>query len=210
MKQETLTRAFEVIMQIYDNSMYDSDTDLFRIKDVANAFVGGQLQSKEWLVDEVLKFRDSENLHSGYSFFIIGGWYGVLAQMFKERDESFITVSVDMDPICEKIGYQLFPNVIFKTDEAHEVLIDTQQDHSWMINTSCEHMEQEDLDLLTGNKAEHTYVCMQSNNMFHEPSHINCHETLEDFANSLMINEILEKFEIDMGNGYKRFMVIGR
>lgn len=209
MKTETLIKAMDHIVDIYDMSKYDSEVDLYRIRDVANSFVTDQISSKEWLVDEVMKFREDFKLY-GYSFLIAGGWYGLLGHLFKERNEDFVIVSVDMDPVCETIGNRLFPDINFVTDDIYDVIRETRMDHSWLINTSCEHMEQDDIDFLLQSKAEHTFVCLQSNNMFNEASHINCHETLDDFAKSLNLKDIFRSFEMDLGSGYKRFMVIGK
>lgn len=209
MKTETLINAMNRIVDIYDMSKYDSEIDLYRIRDIANSFVSDQISSKEWLVNEVMKFREEANLY-GFSFLIAGGWYGLLGHLFKERNNDFVVVSVDMDPMCETLGFMLFPGINFITDDIYDVIHETRMDHSWLINTSCEHMEQDDIDFLLQAKAEHTFVCLQSNNMFNEASHINCHKTLEDFVKSLDLKHIFKSFEMDLHSGYKRFMVIGK
>ena len=53
-------------------------------------------------------------------------------------------------------------------------------------------------------------MCLQSNNYYEINSHINCHNTLEDFIKSLPLENILYAGEKRHKDEYDRFMVIGK
>ncbi|MBZ0216578.1 MAG: hypothetical protein K8F25_08500, partial [Fimbriimonadaceae bacterium] len=76
-----------------------------------------------------------------------------------------------------------------------------------IINTSCEHIADLAgwLDLIPAG----TPLLMQSNNMFDEPSHINCVENEDAFEAQANLAEILFKGALPLKK-YTRFMLIGR
>ena len=76
-----------------------------------------------------------------------------------------------------------------------------------VICSSCEHME----DFFSYRKCYkgNPFVCLQSNNYFELPEHINCVENVNELIEKNKLKKIWYKGEKDFGN-YKRFMVIGQ
>jgi hypothetical protein len=78
-----------------------------------------------------------------------------------------------------------------------------------IINTSCEHMEQEDLLSIIEKKQRQTWVAFQTNNYKDLNSHINCWPTAQLFAESLGL-EYVAAVETLQLKDFNRFMVIGK
>lgn len=206
-----LNRTLKLIEEIYDESMYGQD-DLFRIKDLVHSVDQKQWDSKQWLVDE---FAKQYGEYSDGSLYIIGGWYGLLANLLREKfpQESMNIKSIDMDSMAEYYGHKLFydKNISFDTYDITEK--DETEKHNSIICTSCEHIDREDLLDLISKKKEKDWVVLQSNNYFEHVSHINCSESLYDFVEyvkpHLKMQWIAYAGELDLGD-FKRFMIIGK
>ena len=65
--------ALELIKNIYLESKYNPDVDLYRSFDILNSINENQFNSKEWLVDTLIKYVDKENIKR---VLIGGSWYG--------------------------------------------------------------------------------------------------------------------------------------
>ena len=98
---------------------------------------------------------------------ILGGWYGLTASKLPSSQ------SIDIDPNCEKYGKIIYPNVDFITECAFTYMA-SKPKYDMIINTSCEHMPQPELDFLFINKRKNSMVAFQSNNYFDGRDHINC------------------------------------
>ena len=78
-----------------------------------------------------------------------------------------------------------------------------------VICTSCEHLEQDTIYSTIDKLETHTLVVLQSNNYKEIGQHINCVDSVEDFANQYVSKlRNIKFFEKDFVK-YKRFMVIG-
>ena len=104
-----------------------------------DCFWPSQLQSKKWIIDNLLKEAYWRG-HMG-DIVIFGGWYGVLAQLLQQQfDGKYI--SVDNDPSCEEVFNKIntSKNIVFKHgcmseyDYIDSVFLDM------VINTSTEHV----------------------------------------------------------------------
>jgi hypothetical protein len=75
-----------------------------------------------------------------------------------------------------------------------------------IVNTSCEHIENFTswYDKIPNGKI----VILQTNNYFDIDEHINCSESLSDFANNTPMTTVLYSDELILPK-YKRFMRIG-
>ena len=72
-------------------------------------------------------------------------------------------------------------------------------------------MEQDDIDLMMGLKPDYTMVCFQGNNYDEIQSHINTHNSLDEFVESFNLSEIFFKKAMPSPDGkYERYMVIGK
>lgn len=176
-----------------------------------------QLESKVWLVDELTKIlfeRDSLKIQ------LYGGWVGVaISALLHHRLDIEYIENVDIDPkaIAMFRKYMLFKGHKF-WDRCHDVTRRGPRDHEidLVINTSSEHMP--NMKELVGFRKlkderyrKDTLFAIQSNNMFHLEEHINCVNSADELFEKSGLHEkgILYSGEIEMRNGYKRFMVIG-
>lgn len=170
-----------------------------------DAFWSGQLKSKEWLIDNI-------SLHLGFdtTIDIHGGWVGVLASMlFQTYPYLGLIRSIDIDPECESIATNMN-----KLEEMQQRFLaitgnmcDVESNADVIINTSCEHITQEQYDTWLDKLPKESLIVLQSNN-FDIPEHIRIVNNIEDFKNQSKLNQIYFEGELDLPK-YKRFMVIG-
>ena len=72
-------------------------------------------------------------------------------------------------------------------------------------------MEQDDIDLMLGLKPDYTAVCFQGNNYHEIQSHINTHNSLDEFVDSFNLSTVFVKKALPSPDGkYERYMVIGK
>ena len=132
--QQPLSNALSLIENIYDDSMYGAG-DMFRIKDVIHSLSSNQVRSKEWLAYEFKK----QYFYPSGKILIIGGWYGLLAYMLRQRfpGKEMNIVSIDKDPMCETIAWKLFPDMDaqFITTDVFDFDL---SEYSAIISTSVE------------------------------------------------------------------------
>ena len=206
MNSEILYRALKLSEEVYDESMYGID-DLYRIKDIIHSVDRNHWEGKKWLVEH---FRNIYKYESGH-FYVTGGWYGMMAYQLRQMwlDNAMNITSADMDPMCEYYAWKLFPesDISFETTNINED-IDFSK-FSAIINTSCEHMEQEDLVSIIERKNPNTWICFQTNDFDDLNSHINCFDTSGEFERSLNLDTVKYSGTIALG-GFNRHMVIGR
>lgn len=184
----------------------------------------GQFSSKLWLADE-LRVHIT-NKHDGIQ--IIGGWYGLMAHILADNGWPNEIKNYDLDPMCEEYGHMFkqYDNIYFSTANGLDVY---NKDHRGFnkynnplggeitntsskitICTACEHIDQEDLLDALEKKHPDQIVALQSNNYFEIDSHINCHDSVEHFIDTLPLKEILYSGSKSWRNEYDRFMVIGK
>jgi len=82
-------------------------------------------------------------------------------------------------------------------------------DQPIVICTSCEHLDQNTIYDTISKLEPHTLVVLQSNNYSEIGEHINCVDTVENFANQYVSKLRNIKFYEKDFLKYKRFMVIG-
>lgn len=212
-KEHLYKNALRTIEHIYTDSKYNPDTDLYRSFDILNSVNDAQLHSKEWLVENLLPFLEDYELSD---VIIMGSWYGITGMILKNHlDKSVKVHNVDSDPKCEEFshflmhGNERYENVWPITDDAINYFLDKKNTFQLIINTSCEHMEPNDIRLVLNSKPIETLVCFQSNNYHDEPEHINTHDSLDSFVESLDLIRVFYKGEMSPSEEYTRYMVIG-
>jgi hypothetical protein len=206
LESKILYRALKLAEEVYDESMYGVD-DLYRIKDIVHSVDKNHWESKKWLADKLFELYG----HDAGKFYIAGGWYGMMAYQLRQKwpGEQMNIVSADCDPMCEEYAWELFGeyDIDFRTLDVNE-----EQDlsqYSAIINTSCEHMEQEDLLSIIERKDRQAWVAFQTNNYVDLNSHINCWPTAQLFAKSLKLNWVASVETLQLKD-FNRFMVIGK
>ena len=169
-----------------------------------DAFWSGQLNSKEWLITNLRK-----HVNKFVSIDIHGGWVGVLASMLFQSDIYIKNIrSVDIDPICEPIA-----NMMNKKEEmagkfraVTEDMCDIRSDADVVINTSCEHITQDQYDLWLSGIPHNSLLVLQSNN-YDIPEHVRIATDIEEFKQQSHI-KVLWSGELELPL-YNRFMIIG-
>lgn len=201
-----LNRVLKLCEKVYDESMYGVD-DLFRIKDLVHSVDKNHWEGKEWLAKELYKNYN----HPNGNILVVGGWYGMMAYQLRKLwpNASMNITSSDMDPMCECYGWELFhdQDVAFKTLDVHKPI--DFSPYSAIVNTSCEHMEQEDLINIVKNKPKNTWICFQTNDYTALNAHINCWPDPKLFALELKLDYIAYTGTLNLGD-FNRHMVIGK
>ena len=170
-----------------------------------DAFWSGQLKSKEWLITNLRK-----NVNKFVSIDIHGGWVGVLASMLFQSDIYITNIrSVDIDPACEPIATMMNKKeeMAGKFRAVTADMCAIRSDADVVINTSCEHITQEQYDLWLSGMPYNTLLVLQSNN-YDIPEHVRIANDLDEFKTQSKIN-VLWAGELELPL-YKRFMIIGR
>jgi len=173
-----------------------------------DAFWSGQLKSKEWLI-EALSMQISIK-EDPVSIEIHGGWVGVLASMLFQSSIPIKRIySLDIDPNCEHIAI-----IMNKVEEMQGRFQASTGDMcnlisfvDVVINTSCEHITQEQYEVWLDKRQTNQLLVLQSNNYKIE-EHIRTADSLEEFKEQSKINvEWAGELVLPL---YTRWMIIGR
>lgn len=170
-----------------------------------DAFWSGQLKSKEWLI---------RNLRNHVKQFVTvdihGGWVGVLASMLFQSNVPIKSIrSVDIDPSCESIATMMNKKeeMVGRFRAVTADMCAIRSDADVIINTSCEHITQEQYDLWLSGMPHNSLLVLQSNN-YNIPEHIRIANSLDEFKQQSGIN-VLWSGELELPL-YTRYMVIGK
>lgn len=172
------------------------------------SFWKGQVNSKVWLATELYSIISKAKQND---IVIYGGWNGVLASiLFNSHISLKHITSVDIDPVCEDISrtvnkrYEIEGK--FSAVTADMCKYTTNADV--VINTSCEHISQEQYEQWLSNQPDDAIFVIQSNNYFELPEHIRCATDADDFMRISKIKPIWRgEFETPK---YTRYMIIGK
>jgi len=170
-----------------------------------DAFWSGQIKSKEWLITNLRK-----NVNKFVSIDIHGGWVGVLASMLFQSDIYVTNIrSIDIDPTCEPIATMMNKQEEmqgkFKAVTAD--MCEIRSDADVVINTSCEHITQDQYDLWLSGMPHNSLIVLQSNN-YDIPEHVRTASTLKEFEEQSNL-KVLWSGELET-QLYTRWMIIGR
>jgi hypothetical protein len=177
-------------------------------KRVLDAFWRGQIQSKEWLIETLTHHIPIKT--DPVSIEIHGGWVGVLASMlFQSHIPIRRIVSLDIDPSCESIA-----TMMNKIEEQHGKFRAITGDMcnlisfvDVVINTSCEHITQEQYETWLGKRNKDQLLVLQSNN-YKIAEHVRTADSLAEFIKQSHLKEIWSgslKTQL-----YDRWMIIGQ
>lgn len=190
-----------------------------RTKDMCDVISDGQIQSKQWIVDQVIDL-DLGNI------FLCGGWHALLLQ--EKRLKFKKCISIDIDPDCEIISkifnksllidnwkFQAATANIHDINYTENMFLLKRSDNSvcelavspdTIINTSCEHIENfnEWWKIIPDNKL----VILQSNNGYGIAGHVNCVSSLDEFELQTPLSKVFFSGEKNMPK-FTRYMRIG-
>jgi len=141
---------------------------------------------------------------------IHGGWVGVLASMLFQSNIPIKRIySLDIDPTCEPIatmmnkGEEIAGRFTASTGDMCNLIsfVDV------VINTSCEHITQEQYETWLSKRNTDQILVLQSNN-YQIPEHVRTADSLETFKEQSHIN-VLWAGELELPL-YNRYMIIGK
>lgn len=196
-----------------------------RIIDVCNSLSANQHASKDWLIEKLNEYPHHfkcKSLDKKINICLLASWYGLLAykmiDKFKLKQIANIDC-IDFDPKAKDVAKKLWKKIDadnLKNGKLAYVKFIEQDikdikdlNYPIVICTSCEHLEQKVINDTINKLEQHTLVVLQSNNYKEINEHINCSDSLEDFANQYVSKlRNLKIYEKDFMK-YKRFMVIG-
>ena len=170
-----------------------------------DAFWSGQLKSKEWLITNLRK-----NVNTFVSIDIHGGWVGVLASMLFQSDIYINNIrSVDIDPTCESIATMMNKQeeITGRFRAVTADMCEIRSDADVIINTSCEHITQDQYNLWLSGHPQNSLLVLQSNN-YNIPEHVRTVSTLEEFKSQCGI-DVIWSGELVLPL-YTRYMIIGK
>jgi hypothetical protein len=174
-------------------------------KRTLDAFWKGQMQSKEWLIDNL-----RPHIKDWVRIEIHGGWVGVLASMlFQSETPIKHILSVDIDPACEPIAMMMnkVEEQVGKFRALTADMCNVPIHGDVIINTSCEHITQDQYDTWLKNITDTPLLVLQSNN-YKIPEHVRTADSLEDFKKQSDIDVVWAgELKLQL---YTRFMIIGR
>ena len=173
-------------------------------KQTLESFWKGQIRSKEWLITNL-----RPQIKKIVTVDICGGWNGVLASMLFQSNIVCKSIrSIDIDPGCEETANTMnkIEHMTGKFQAITSDMCDIDYTADVVINTSCEHITQEQFNQWKEKIPKTSLIVLQSNN-YQIPEHIRTANSLEDFENQSNIN-VIWKGELELPL-YKRFMLVG-
>lgn len=174
-----------------------------------DAFWRGQVLSKEWLVAELQKQRSQ--FKQWPTIDIHGGWVGTLASLLFQSDLYISHInSIDIDPECEETA-RTMNQMEMESGKFRAITHDmcTFRSHAdIIINTSCEHITQDQYDLWLSGMPQNSLFVLQSNN-YDIPEHVRVAHSLEEFRDQCQLENVLFEGLLELPM-YTRYMIIGK
>ena len=174
-----------------------------------DAFWKGQISSKEWLIRELEKQK--QNFKEWPSIDIHGGWVGTLASLLFQSQLYISHInSIDIDPSCEDIAITM-NQMEMESGKFRAITADMctfRSDADIVINTSFEHITQDQYDLWLSGLPQNSLIVLQSNN-YTLPDHVRIAKDLEEFKQQAGLETIYYAGEKELSL-YTRFMIIGK
>jgi hypothetical protein len=180
-----------------------------------------QIESKLWLAKNLKqtlpafgRLRRYQNDEGKSNIEIVGGWFGFpMIQYLHDVYPQINRITLyDVDPIACKICRKYieafnynFEIRVFNLDYFEQS--DIRRAHI-IINTSQEHMPSISRMKEYLTSPEKTFVVLQSNNMFYDPEHTNCVNSVNELADNSGLTEVIYRGELPIGD-YNRYMVMG-
>jgi hypothetical protein len=178
-----------------------------------DAFWSGQLKSKEWLIDTLVYYiypERNKELDFPISVDVFGGWVGVLPSMLFQCAIPIKHIrSIDIDPSCEPIATMMNKGeeMAGKFRAVTGDMCVLRSDADIVINTSCEHLTQDQYDFWLSGMPHNSLLVLQSNN-YNIPEHVRTASSLAEFKIQSGIN-VLWAGELVLPL-YTRYMIIGK
>lgn len=202
---KALRNAIKKIAEIYDT--WEADNRL--IRDIALCFEDSQFEAKSWLVDVM-----SEYISGDETILVVGGWYGLQSKLLLDKFPNLMIDTIDKDEHVAGMGKYIFENENINYITGDIEHLQNIEKYDIIISTAIEHIVPTKVNSIVERKRKDTIICFQSNDEFNyvgplADEHFNCSKDLEEFKNSIAVDEVLQAIQIPQGDFY-RFMVIGK
>lgn len=182
----------------YTNGLYATHPDNSpTYNEFRDMFSSGQIYSKEWAIREIFNL----GILKHQSVIVVGGWFGTLGIMLKNKFPLIDIKFLDIDPRCEIYLKNIGANAITQDMYNYVYTEDV------VINTSCEHIT--DIRGWLDKLPQDTIVVLQSNNFDSIPEHVSCVFSEEQFRIQTNLTHVLYSGKI-VTPMYTRYMIIGR
>jgi len=171
------------------------------------SFWKGQVRSKTWIAETLGGFVPVHPLN----IVIYGGWNGVLSSiLFNSKINIEHITSIDIDPSCEEIARTVNKRqeMLGKFSAKTSDMVYHYENADVVINTSCEHITQEQYNKWLALQPNDAVFVLQSNNYFEHEEHIRCSIDLNDFTKMSGIKPFF-RGSMDTPK-YERYMLIGK
>lgn len=174
-------------------------------KRTLESFWKGQVHSKEWLIKNLSKY-----IPGPVTIDIFGGWNGVLASMLFHAPFPVKSIrSIDIDPACEETA-----NTMNKIEHIKGTfravtadMCNLRSDADVCINTSCEHITQDQYEQWLTCLPHNSLLVLQSNN-YNIYEHIRTADSIEQFIEQSNLDVYMsDTLKLPL---YDRYMIIGK
>lgn len=189
------------------------------------AFWASQITSKRWMIEAFQNARrdNLENCNPEWiakpilpnSFgYVFGGWHGLAAMFLVDNiPELSLVHSIDRNPQSELLGRNLTncdQRITFQTGKMEDFSAREYNpiNTAVVVNTSTEHITQQEYDSWIKKVPPRTWVILQGNNYTEIEDHIRTATSLEHFCEINPLDQIWYSGELDCKQ-FTRYMVIG-
>jgi len=169
------------------------------------SFWKGQINSKLWLIENIKPYLKEDTTVDIY-----GGWNGVLASLLFQLDVKFKKIkSIDLDPSCKDTAYTVNKieeiSGLFESITADMCEFPSQADY--VINTSCEHISQDQYEKWLSLISKDSLLILQSND-YQISEHVRTARSLDEFIKQSHIKVLFaDTLKMPL---YDRYMIIGK
>lgn len=189
-----------VLIPLVMNSLYNETSfQTVNLKEIRDAFRLKQIQSKAWLLENLLQHHNNKDSR----ILVIGSWLGFTSLCLSHCGYKNIT-EVDIDPRLEHFARHLNrdnPHFVHLSQDINDV---SMKDYDVIINTSCEHI----LENSWFDRIQHNQLILLHSNNLSGYDHVNTCDSLQNMIDKYPMN-LLYSGELDFGN-WNRYMLIGK
>jgi len=189
------------------------------------AFWESQVVSKQWMIQELQRvvvdyeqhcnpdFRAKKILQNSFAY-VFGGWHGLAAMFLVDNiPELSLVYSIDKDKknvlngetlthFDKRIAFQTYDMENFPLRGYNPI------NTALVVNTSTEHITQEQYDRWIKGIPPRTWVVLQGNNYSGVTEHVRTSTSLEEFMSNNPLDAVWYSGELDCKQ-FTRYMVIG-
>lgn len=182
------------------------------------AFWESQILSKYWMIEEIKrtiqKTNEAKKILDNSFAYVFGGWHGMNAMLLADNiPELSLIYSIDKDAKNELNGKKLSKydkRIAFQTYDMKDFPkrgynpINT----ALIVNTSTEHITQEEYNQWISKIPPRTWVVLQGNNYHDVSEHVRPAKSLEHFLEINPLDAVWFSGELDCKQ-FTRYMMIG-